>query len=260
MEGNKMENKWIYRKKYHIELSDVDFEMKLKLSKLFNYIQDISSEHVDALGIGISDLERKHGVSWILLRLRMDIGRIPVWNEEIYIETWHHESRKLDFERDYIVYDSAGNVIASAVSTWVIVDIAARRIQKTEVLGFDYPAELRERAIDCQLDKLKPFGVNEEVYKKPIGYSDIDFNGHINNSKYIDYAMDCFAIEKHREYCVKSLEINYINEALPGDSIILYRDISRIDELLLFLEGISESNGKTIFRAHVMVEKKKSSG
>lgn len=184
-----MDDKWLYRKKYHIELSDVDFAMKLKLSKLFNYIQDISSEHVDILGIGINDLERKFGVSWILLRVRLDIERIPIWNEDIIIETWHHESRKLDFERDYIIYDSNGNKIASAVSTWVIVDTKARKIQKTETLCFDYLKDFRERAIECQLDKLKTFGNNEKVYKKPIGYSDIDFNGHINNSKYIDYAM-----------------------------------------------------------------------
>jgi medium-chain acyl-[acyl-carrier-protein] hydrolase len=251
-----METAWIYKKKYYIGLSDVDFTKALKLSTLFNYLQDISSEHVEKLGIGISTLERKYGVAWILIRARVDIVRNPVWGEEIFLETWHQESRKLDFERDFIVRDSNGNSIASAVSTWVIVDIKTREIRKTELLSFSYPPNIMERAIDCKLGKLKPFGQKEAVYKKAIGYSDIDFNGHINNSKYVDYALDCFSIENHISYGVKSIEINYISEALPGDIIVLYRDISALNSSLLFIEGISERYNKTIFKSQVEIEPK----
>jgi medium-chain acyl-[acyl-carrier-protein] hydrolase len=49
---------------------------------------------------------------------------------------------------------------------------------------------------------------------------------NINNSKYIDYAVDCFSIENHMDYGVKCIEINYICEVLPGDIIVLNRDIS----------------------------------
>jgi medium-chain acyl-[acyl-carrier-protein] hydrolase len=251
-----METAWIFKKKYHIELSDVDFTKALRLSSLFNYFQDISSEAVENLGIGINTLERDFGVAWILIRVRTDIIRNPVWGEEITIETWHQESKKLEFERDYIVRDSNGNIIASAVSTWVIVDIKTREIRKTDLLSFNYPPNIKERAIDCKLGKLKPFGQKEVVYKKAIGYSDIDFNGHINNSKYIDYAMDCFSVENHMNYGVKSIEINYISEALPGDIIVLYRDISALNSNLLYIEGISEKYNKIIFKSQVKIEPK----
>ena len=248
-----MEPAWVYKKKYRVELSDVDFSKVLRLSTLFNYFQDISSEAVEELGIGIERLEREFGVAWILLRIRTDITRTPAWGEEITIETWHEESGKVEFERDYIVRDSEGNIIASAVSTWVIVDIKTREIRKTELLSFDYPKHIKERAIECRLGRLRPFGQREVVYKKAIGYSDIDFNGHINNSKYIDYAMDCFSVENHMNYGVKSMEINYINEALPGDIIVLYRDISALNSSQLYIEGISEKYNKTIFKSHVEI-------
>lgn len=251
-----MEIEWIYKKKYHIELSDVDFAKTLKLSALFNYFQDIASEAVENLGIGINTLEQKFGVAWILIRIRVDIVRNAVWNEDISIETWHQESRKLEFERDFIVRDSNGEIIASAVSSWVIVDIKTREIRKTDLLAFNYLQNIKERAIDCKLGKLKPFGQNEVVYKKVIGYSDIDFNGHINNSRYIDYVMDCFSIENHMNYGVKSIEINYINEALPGDIIVLNRDISALNSNLLYIEGVSEINNKILFKSQIEIESK----
>jgi medium-chain acyl-[acyl-carrier-protein] hydrolase len=247
-----MENDWVYKKNYHIGLSDVDFTKYLKLSTLFNYFQDVASEAVDNLGIGINELERKYNVSWILIRVRVDIIKNPAWNDVITIETWHQKSRKLDFERDFIVRNSNGNVIVKAVSTWVIVDINTREIRRTDFINFnDYPCSIRERPLDCRLGKIKPFGTPDAVYKKSIGYSDIDFNGHINNSKYVDYAMDCFSIENHKKYSMKSMEINYINEAIPGDIVVINKDISALNASLLYIEGIDEIKNHVIFRSQV---------
>jgi acyl-ACP thioesterase len=80
-----MEAVSVYQKKYHIESSDVDFTKKLKLSSLFGYFQEITSIHADNLGVGINTIEQK-GVGWALIRIRIDIIRNPVWNEEILIE------------------------------------------------------------------------------------------------------------------------------------------------------------------------------
>ncbi len=33
--------------------------------------------------------------------------------------------------------------------------------------------------------------------------------------------MDCFPIENHKNYCVKSIEVNFINEFLPGGNLLL---------------------------------------
>lgn len=246
----------IYKKKYLIELSDVDFTKKLKLSTLFGYFQDIASMAVDNLGIGIDTLEQKYGVAWILIRIRVDIIRYPEWNEEITIETWPQEPKKLEFERDFLVRDADGNVIIKAVSTWIIFDIKTRRIKKSELIAIEYPLIVKTRAIDCKLEKLKDFGRLETVYKKVIGYSDVDFNGHLNNSKYIDFITDCFDIEKHKKNSAKTIEVNYINEALPGNTITLYKDISDLNSNMLYIEGVNEEDGKVIFKAQIEIEEK----
>lgn len=251
-----MEPVSIYKKKYVIELSDVDFTKKLKLSTLFSYFQDIASEAVDNLGIGIDTLEKKHGVAWALIRVRVDIIRNPEWNEEITIETWPQEPEKIEFERDFIVRDAGGNIIIKAVSIWIIFDIKTRRIRKSEVIAIEYPPIVKTRAIDCKLGKLKDSGHLEIAYKKVIGYSDVDFNGHLNNSKYIDFISDCFEIDKHERNTVRTVEVNYINEALPGDTLVLYKDISHIDSNLLYIEGVSEENGNVVFKAQVKIEAK----
>lgn len=250
-----MEKLSVYKKKYKIELSDVDFRKKIKLSSLFSFFQDIASSAVDNLGIGINTIEKK-GIAWILIRSRVDIIKNPVWNQEIIIETWPQLPKTLEFERDFVVKDINGNVMIKAVSTWIIIDINTRRIKKSNLIAIDYPDIVKERAINCKLGKIKPFGNLEVAYKKVIGYSDIDFNGHLNNSKYIDFIMDCFTYENHQQYFVKSIEVNFNSELLPGEVLVLYRDISSLNDNHIYIEGIKEKDEKIAVKALVEITMK----
>ncbi len=243
----------IYKKDYHIGISDVDFVKKLKLSTLFTYFQDIASAAVDHLGIGINTLEQKHGVAWILTRIKVNIVRNPVWNENIIIETWPQEPKKFAFERDFIIKDKSENIIIRAISKWIILDIKTRKLKRNEEINIKYPDIIKERALDSKLKKLVAFGDKEIAYKRKIGYSDIDFNGHLNNSKYIDFIMDCFTIEEHQKYKVNEIEVTYINETLPGDCIILFKDTSAVNLNMIYVEGINEESGQAIFKAEIKI-------
>ncbi len=243
----------IYKQNVHIDLRDVDFTKKLKLSTLFSYFQDIASLASENLGFGITTLEKKFGVAWILTRIRVDILRSPDWDEEITIETWPLEPSKVEFDRDYFVKDKDGNTIIKAVSKWVIMDLKERKLKRTEFIGIHYPEKITERAIAGKLGKLKDFGKLEKAYDKVIGYSDIDFNGHLNNSKYVDYIMDCFPIHEHVNHTIKSIDLNFNHEALPGDTITLSKDTSAFHENLIYIEGKSQTDNRVVFKSQIVI-------
>ncbi len=251
-----MENSAVYQKQYKIEISDVDFNRQLKLSKLFSLFQDVASEAAERFGKGISTLASDYGVSWVLAKVRVEIIRYPNWNESILIETWPHKAKTLEFDRDFLVYDNDGNVIIKAISTWIIIDINTRRIKRTDSINILYPEVTREKAIDKEYEKLKSYNNPEMAYKKMIGYSDIDFNGHLNNSKYIDFITDCFTLESHRTYALKAIEVNFINEALPNETLVLNRDLSRFAQNIIYIEGNNENDGKIIFKALLEIAKR----
>jgi len=244
----------LFSKTYHIDLRDVDFTKKLKLSNLFSYFQDIASQAAEVLGYGIETLEEKFGVAWVVTRIRVEIIRLPVWDEEITIETWPLDPGKVEFDRDYLVKDANGNVIIRAVSKWVIMDIKERKLKRSELIGIQYPESRTERAIEGRLGKLKDFGQLEAAYDKVIGYSDIDFNGHLNNSKYVDYIMDCFPVEDHKNYSIQVIDINFLQEALPGDSIKLNKDTTKLNEHQIYIDGVNQTNGNVVFKSQVTIK------
>lgn len=240
-----------YSKQYHVDYGDSDYFKKLRLSSLFNCFQDIASLHSKNIGVGIDDIQQKHGVAWVMVRIMVEVDRLPDWNENFLIETWPFEPKKLEFERDFLVKDMEGNILARAISSWVIMDIEKREIRKTELIYDGYPYPVTDRAIDKKMSKLKPSGELKFVYSRKIGYSDIDINGHLNNSKYIDYITDCFSIEKHGVYTIESVQVSYIGEALAGDTIMFYKDISALDSKAIYVEGVDETGDKTYFKAGI---------
>jgi len=244
----------VFKRTYHIDLRDVDFMKRLKLSTLFGYLQDIASLASIDLGFGIETLEKKFGVAWILTRIRVDIIRFPIWDEEITIETWPLEPGKVEFDRDFLVKDASGNVIIRAVSKWVIMDIKERKIKRTEWIGIQYPEKITERAIEGRLGKLKDFGKLEKAYDKVIGYSDIDFNGHLNNSKYVDYIMDCFPVDDHKNHTIRGIDLNFNQEALPGETITLYKDTSKLAENIIYIEGINQTDNSVVFKSLITID------
>src|SRR5699024_8795628 len=112
-----------------------------------------------------------------------------------------------------------------------------------------YPFVAKERAIDGELGKLRVENPLEVAYQKMIGYSDIDFNGHLNNSKYVDYIMDCFRVEEHQKYKVTSIEVHFTNEALPGEVMALQKVMIGEE---VYIEGKNDESEQVIFKSRLI--------
>jgi acyl-ACP thioesterase len=244
----------IFEKRYIVQVSEVDFKQQLKLSSLFVYLQDMATEHANRLGVGRNVIQSKYGIIWVLNRARVDIIRYPKFKEEIIIETWPEQPEKVEFNRNFIVYDIERNIIAKAFTQWVVIDFNKRRLRRSSIIEEKFPEIERKRAIECTLGKIKPAGSLALSYKKTVGYSDIDVNEHLNNAKYIDYIMDCFSVDKHKKHSVKSIDVNYMHESLPGETIQLYIDTADIKDNLVYIEGIKEDTKLTSFKAQILIE------
>ena len=66
--------------------------------------------------------------------------------------------------------------------------------------------------------------------------------------------MDCFTIANHQQYQVKTIEVSFINEALPGDTIVLYQESPPQSPELRYIEGINQQDQRVIFRSQLEIQ------
>lgn len=200
----------------------VDFQSKVKLSHLIDLILTASGMNADENGFGIRHLNSLGG-TWVLSRFALELNLLPKEYEKIAIETWVEEVHSLNTIRNYRIYNEQGNVIGNSTSVWVMINIETRRPMELKLLnGIEDYAVNKTSGIERPL-KLDAVG-GEPIEQFSVKYTDIDINQHVNTVHYLDWMLNTFSLDEHREYDVKRIDINFMNEMLFADEVTIFRE------------------------------------
>ena len=237
----------MYKEKVLIVSTDVDNNLELRLSNLFKIMQVVASNHVATLKFSHRDL-MKYNLLWVVIRMEVQIYRTPTLDEEILVTTHPGERKSFIFPRYFEIYDKKGNLIISVSSMWTLIDKETRRVMikpegtveiKGEVNKDDLPLPLKVSG-----DATKP------VESREVKYTDIDLNGHLNNTSYIEYIINTHDNEFYKHHRIKSININYDKEIKPNSVVNLYTN----GELPEVIKG--DVDGVTHFTASLEYEER----
>jgi Acyl-ACP thioesterase len=238
----------IARYDYKVQPMDVDFCENIRFTQMGGYLLHAAGQNADENGFGINYLHTQ-GFAWVLSRLAFEMYRYPAEKESFQIETWIENYTRVSTTRNFKVLDASGEIIGAASSIWCMLDMNARRAvdlkSKEEYAAF-------ATGIPSLIDKpVKVASVEgEPVSRHRIKYSDIDSNRHTNSVKYLEWMMDLFPLESFFHQKVKRIDINYINEALFGEVVEIFRETPRENEYLFDLRRA----GEMICKAQILFE------
>jgi medium-chain acyl-[acyl-carrier-protein] hydrolase len=209
-----------YEKNYMVHVYETGPDSRLNLYSLFDYLQDIASDHAVRLGYGRDDLLKENNF-WVLSRIYAEISLWPVWSESLIIKTWPRGTERLFALRDYEVRYSDGRNIARATSSWLIVDRNTRRIKRPDNTLSMYNSDLpRETALSRNAMKLEPLASeNQSNTLLKVRISDLDLNLHTNNTRYLKWVIDSYDLDFMINNVPLSAEINYLSESHYNDNI-----------------------------------------
>ena len=210
-------------RKYHLRTSDFDMRNRILPASVLDLFQDAAGEHAKTLGIGYYDLLPENKC-WMILRSRYEVVKQPKIFSSVIVKTWPIESRRIEFDRDYVVTDTEGNILIKGTSSWAILDVFNRDrpslvMAKDFDLGIDEYIE--ERALEGKFERLAPkFQADGAPAITRSGYTDIDTNGHVNNIKYANFILNALNLPADKE--ISSFRIDYLREMMSGAEIRIY--------------------------------------
>ncbi|MCK9305306.1 MAG: thioesterase [Bacteroidales bacterium] len=210
---------------FFVKSYETDLKGNLKLFSLMNIVQEMAGKHADLLGFGYEDLIRDN-TAWVLSRLKMKILRLPRWREEISAETWHKGGDSLFWYRDFVVCDRYNHEMILATSSWVTIDTLTRRLKRRALVEKDYKGIEERDAIAERAEKILLPPDMEFVRKREVLFSDLDINGHTNNAKYIEWALDTIPFGILSGAAPREMSVNFNTESRFGDNINFYSSFS----------------------------------
>lgn len=186
-----------------------------------NYLQEIAGSHARELGLGIHELQDA-GFTWILARLRLVIDAYAAWRENVTLRTWPSGLRgRLTACRDFVARDDAGKRLLQGVSEWLYVDLATRRIvrlpQAFAALAPEGTPQVDVPQAEGKLPELAEAAWSTAL---TVRHSDHDFNNHVNNAHYVEWALECLPETWRGTRRVRELDIAFRAAATWGDTVL----------------------------------------
>ncbi|MCL2185204.1 MAG: thioesterase [Treponema sp.] len=245
----------VWQEDFLIRFGAIDRSDRMTLDAVFEFFQEAAICHAENLGVGREDMAQT-GQAWVLSRMSVVVDRRPKYTETVTVRSWPCSYEKLFAIRNYQIVDKDGKAVVSARSGWLIVDIEKRRPLRPQIVmdnmpkneGLDaLPPEANGAAGLAERDNLK-----EVACRKPC-YTDLDYNKHVNNVRYIQWIEDTLELQLLEKADKMRLDINYMNEIVEGETIeILCAPIEDVSVTHAFaFEGRDKESKKTAFRAEL---------
>jgi acyl-ACP thioesterase len=194
------------------------------------------------------------GAAWILSRQKLVMSAWPHWGDELLVRTWVRPTRGPQVHRDYEVL-VGDRKLGECVASWLTLDVRTRRPIRPAVAGANLDFRL-DGALAFTPDKIALRRDLAETARFSVRNSDLDVNGHVNNTRYAQWILDSTPLESHPTWRVDRYEVNFLAEVQVGDAVAIDAappEASSSAELLLRFQGRRLSDDAPAFAAVVGV-------
>lgn len=239
----------IFVTNFEVNDSNVDPFGRLKPSQILYFAQEMGGQHCVQLSLDYEALARKR-LFWAVVRHRVQITRLPTRGEVIRVETWPLPATRTAYPRSVIAYDEAGNECFRAMTLWVLMDMDSRNMILPGKSGISVVGTTRgnELAIPGSL-ALKEL---ENKQLRTVAYSDLDRNGHMNNTRCMDWLEDLFRSDFHSVHPIREFTVCYLSEARE-DQILSLR-YGYLEDGCIQLDAMSAGDEHRVFSVRALYD------
>ncbi|MDQ0223568.1 acyl-ACP thioesterase domain-containing protein [Streptococcus moroccensis] len=206
-----------YQEKFTIPFDFSDVNGNLKLPPFLSKLLDVSGQHSAELNRSDVYVLETYGLVWIVTDYEFDIVRLPRFSENVTIRTEAVSYNKLICHRRFEVMDETGELLMRVESYFALMDLEQRKIVPV-------PEDLLEPYHSEKVKKIAR-GAKYKSLEKPskanyhVRFFDIDMNGHVNNSKYLDWMYDVLGYEFLKTHVPRHIHLKYNREVSPGGDV-----------------------------------------
>ena len=241
----------VYEMQFTLSHIHVDCFGYARPAVLLYMMQEAAGDHCVLLEADRKALAPKH-LFWAITRTRVQVTRLPRLGETVTVQTWPMPTTRVAYPRSVVGYDADGKELFRAISLWVLMDEQTRAMvlpgkSDVTVEGILTGDELTApRAIATQ-----PM---DNICRHTVTYSLLDENGHMNNTRYMDWVDDLLPSGFHKDHRVREFTLCYMNEAREDDRIDLQFALTDGPVLTVDAQRKGENGTDRIFSAQVLYD------
>jgi len=202
---------------------------RASLQTLCKYCQEVAGNHAQALGLS-RDAMLDRGLAWVLMRLRLQVQRYPEWGHTVRVETWPSGVDSLHATRAFLLRDGNAAPLARGTSAWAVIDVKRRRPVRIPDDVYDIEPPDRPRPLDFATRRVHALEQADRARRFDVRFSDLDVNQHVNNVRYVEWALEAAPREMLLTQQPTEIDIQFRAETGLGETVVtqLQQDADRL--------------------------------
>jgi len=206
----------IYAWHTRVQTVDVGPDRRMTPTAQLRLQQEVGERHFSEGGLGFDRLAGL-GLAFLMIANNAVIHRRPSAGEAIVVKTWSHSVKGIKFYRCYRFETEQGERLIDSVAVFALVDVKEHRLLRPA----DFPfviSHVSDEPHTCPMPaRLREPQEVTSTGEHRVTVSQLDFNGHLNNTRYADIAFD--ALPPDAAACMSGFSIRFEREAKLGDTL-----------------------------------------
>jgi len=212
--------KYFLQNEMYMDDKHCDYSSRLKMSQLFEIMQEAATKSAELANMGRETMI-KEDKTFVLSRVSIEVAKMPNLYETLHLETWPKGRIKMFYLRDFI-FKINEEVVINASTVWAIINMKTRKIVIDNKGVGEYKKDQIKNALEYIPSKIRKKGEMKLVNEIYASYSLTDPNGHINNTRYIEWIYDVLPKEILQVDYSYKMDMNYVNEVYYKDKVEIY--------------------------------------
>lgn len=213
-----MEKPKLFERTYFLTPAECTPQGRMPITLLINRLIEVATLHANEIGIGYASLAPR-GETWVLSRVAVEMRLYPGVNDHYTIRTWVSGVNRFFSERDFEILDANGATIGYARTVWAVLNVTTRA--GADISHMQWVSDLIPEGVECPIEKPARLRAVEpdSVQRYRFTYCDIDFNRHVNSSRYIELLLNQWSLDYHDRNRLNRFEIAYMHEAYFDEEV-----------------------------------------
>ena len=207
-----------FLKLYRVSPYETDGVGRLKIGSIFNWLQDSMDEYSTALGVG-ADYCQKHDISYALRSYDVSVSSLPSRGEVVPMRTRLKCLTPISFLLQQTMYEpSLRRSLLSSCSEVILLNASNGHWVRSKTSLPNYIIEGTQMGpyVMSEAPRLEHIdNVRDEV----VPWDYIDFNRHVNNSRYVEMAARGVSPVRLKEMQLRRIAATFKRAAKYGEHL-----------------------------------------
>lgn len=230
---------------YHFvtEVENLNGDNLLKPYGYQQLFSTLAEQHLFQIDLNV-DRIKEHDLAWVLITMSLEVVRPVKGCIKLHAKTWHSARQGPYFRRELVFYHENGDLAFQGSTFSVLLDMTKRTIYRKRELPFQVHQPWPEFVLEAT-PSWKNEGCFTKVETRVVRNSQIDALGHVNNSRYGEFAYDALDQEEvQRLNRLARMDINFHSELRIGDSFAMEK---ATEGNRVLLRGVHQTSGTPAF-------------